>query len=196
MTITIGDSKRWWNRKFSARPLLAIAVLVVILGMLLPHFGDAISAALWDIAHLKTASFHGEKIALPWMWKQEDTWEAWRTLSLRHAQWGVLYGNDRIIVQYDEAGSSKTKQLDSFEGFNRFLVQPGEKSEVFAGNPFMMQHYNCRIIHWDRFRIVLLMCVSHDGHLIANFNGNEDGVTDFESTLAQIQKSGFASSHP
>jgi hypothetical protein len=97
----IGRPDGWWNRKIPIARIGLIAAALFLGFYIWAAYGDLIGTVLWDIRHQRTASFRGQTLRLPWLWREEE-WTNYNEFNLKQSR-GRLVLPASVTVTYEGA---------------------------------------------------------------------------------------------
>ena len=124
----IGRPDAWWNGKV---PIVRISVIVGVVvcgfyGWVI--YGDLISSVAWGIRHQRMASFRGQTLQVPWLWREEK-WANYDEFQLSRS-YGALALGPTVTVRYENSGPDDVQK----EGEQR---QRGVRADSSATRLFL-----------------------------------------------------------
>jgi hypothetical protein len=185
----------------------SIAVVTVLAGMFVwLASGDLIVDFVWGIRHQHTASFRGQTLRLPFLWRKNDGTnynEFELSRSSTRFQIGssvtVHYVNStpeeaaRFIELGRKAHAERQKKMEALidQAFSEKASQrPLISNTDFHGDAFTEAHYVCLNDGVIQSRLLTLSCRSRDGRWNVSIWGLDKNLADFEMILHGVASMG------
>jgi hypothetical protein len=165
-----------------ARGLVSV-LAVTVFGVLLRPVG---SDLWWGFTHHWTAAANGERVRLPFGWRQQETPAGTHTIDLRNALRGALVfrSPDRISVRELQTRFDPEEMVVRWQRLQtRFLI-PGDRLEPTPNNWFLRDHYRCPEVKRSADGRVHLTCFDRGGRWVVSVEGGAHGIADL-SQIAQ-----------
>ena len=67
----IGDQKRWWNRRVPILRICAVLGIALFGFLVWVFYGEFFQNIAWDLRYHRAASFRGQSLQVPWLWREE-----------------------------------------------------------------------------------------------------------------------------
>jgi hypothetical protein len=187
----IGEQKRWWNRRV---PILRIGAFfaVALLGFLIwVFYGDFIQNIAWDIRYHRTASFRGQTLQVPWLWREKE-WTNYNEFELTRSHLlrpiiptSVTVSHENLTPEYLQ------KEIDGMRALDAKLTHyPGDYFDLDAS---IDSHFVCTDRGSSRSDFEWLTCISRDGRWRVLMIGLKQDRSDIETILRGVDAMGTPS---
>ena len=181
----VGIQNRWWNRPIPGKPLLLTVVLLIGTAYFWIYWGDATNALGWDVVHRRTATFRGQTLKLPWLWK-EETWTNYNEFRVTKYAPGLL--KPSITVQFGRFDPSVMH-----DDWIKIKDQPGLANwiaEDYQGDDFTQAHYKCVRIGFGHSQVTMVDCFSLDGRWAVHLIGRSEVYPELHQILRGVAAMG------
>jgi hypothetical protein len=183
----IGRPDGWWNRKIPIARIGLITVALFLGFYIWAAYGDLIGTVLWDIRHQRNASFRGQSLRLPWLWREEE-WTNYNEFNLKRNRCRLDLPA-LVTVTYEGATPGDMERM--WLSMKSLLVNPpssvpGWLNPEYEGDDFNRTRYAC----FQRGAILSVNCFSRDGRWIVNFFGSRQNLPEFEMILRGVASMG------
>jgi hypothetical protein len=187
----IGRPDGWWNRKIPIARIGLIAVALFLGFYIWAAYGDLIETVFWDIRHQRTASFRGQTLRLPWLWREEE-WTNYNEFNLKRNR-GRLDLPALVTVTYKGVTPGDMEKMWEFmkaHPISSSPALPGWINREYEGEDFSRTHYVCLDAHFTWSPVLILNCFSRDGRWTVNFFGSRQSLSEFEMILQGVASMG------
>jgi hypothetical protein len=186
----IGDRARWWNRSVPIGRIGLIVLFILTVVWIAPYFYDGFDNLTWGISHKWTATYHGESLKLPAMWRQEETPNGQKMIALQRARWGQSFAFERILIS--DATASPVDLDQTMQRLrNMESVIGSVNTDVFVPkNRDVAAHYACIASSQPRYGRLRIDCVANNGKWIATLDGSGRNIPDFLTILNNLSRMG------
>jgi hypothetical protein len=186
----IGDKARWWNRHVRIGRISLLVLLVLVAIWITPYGFDASRSVAWGVSHKWTASYRGQSLKLPVMWRQEDSPNGTKTIWLRRARWGRPFSFEEISL-HDEIAAPRDpeKMVEGLRSIDRGIGYVN--TDIFVAKNLEVQaHYVCIASSNPRYPGLRIECVSKHGKWLAILDGDGRDIKDFLTILNNLSGMG------
>jgi hypothetical protein len=143
------------------------------------YFGDITTALAWDIVHRRTATFRGQSLKLPWLWKEEQ-WTNYN--EFRMTDYGSRTLTTFVTVEFGHFDPSVMH-----ERLLQMRSRPvGWTSEDYPGDESTRTHYRCVRNGFRSSELSIVDCFSLDGRWAAHLVGPPESDSDFQKILREV----------
>jgi hypothetical protein len=187
----IGRPDGWWNRKIPIARIGLIAVALFLGFYIWGAYGDLIGTVFWDIRHQRTASFRGQTLRLPWLWREEE-WKNYNKFDLERNR-GRLDLPALVTITYEGAKPGDMERM--WLSIKNHLVNPpfsvpGRLNPEYEGDDFNRTRYVCLQNGSNWSPILWVQCFSRDGRWTVDFFGSRQSLPEFEMILRGVTSMG------
>jgi len=180
-----GQENRWWRRRIPGKPLLFTAVFLVAATYWWIYWGDSTSALAWDVMHGRTATFRGQSLKVPWLWKKEP-WTNYNEFRLTRYGSGPL--SPSVTLEFGRFDPSvmhdRLKQMRARPSLANWT------SEDYEGDDFTLTHYRCVRNGFCHSGLAIVDCFSLDGRWAVHLIGQADTYPDYNQILRGVAAMG------
>jgi hypothetical protein len=141
----------------------------------------------WDIGNHRTAEFRGQKLLLPWRWR-EDAWTNYNDFAVSRVYLEPPFRALVLISYEDSTLADFQSRIDQEQKSVARLSQYGirETLNVDTGNP----QFLCVDHTFTDLKIRSRECYSRDGRWDVTWFGPEQSRQDFETILNRVASMG------
>lgn len=191
----IGDQKRWWNRRVPILRICAVLGIALFGFLVWVFYGEFFQNIAWDIRYHRAASFRGQSLQVPWLWR-EEVWTRYSEFELTRNH---LLPNrllpifpTSVTVSYEKlTPADLQKEIDGMYALDAKLSHhPGDFIDHDAS---IDSHFVCtdRGSGWSEFEWIT--CFSRDGRWSVLMIGLKQDRSDFATILRGVDAMGTPS---
>jgi hypothetical protein len=179
----IGDQRRWWNREVPILRIGAVAGFAFIVFWTWVLLGDCIQNAAWSIDHQRTASFRGQTLHVPWLWREEE-WTNYNEFNLTRSYVGTMW-TTRVVVSYKN--SAPADVLREVETRRENAAELSRRSiDFYERDDVIDPHFICMDSGFKSLPRLFIDCFSLDGRWDVSMRGLDRSRSDFRVILRGV----------
>jgi hypothetical protein len=186
----IEEQRRWWNRRVPILPIGAVAGFALLGLLIWARYGDFAQNAHWSVRHQRTASFRGQKLQLPWFWREKE-WTNYNEFELTRSYSGSLLDSSVTATYENFAPADVQKKIDALQGLFAKLSQ--RQGGVTERDDFTDPHFVCMDEKSRLSQFLFETCLSRDGRWRVTTIGLKPSRPDFEMILRGVASMGTPS---
>ena len=186
----IGEQERWWNRRV---PILRIGAFFVVANFCFFVWvlcGDSIQNVAWDLRYHRTASFRGQSLQVPWLWREEE-WTNYNEFELTRSHLRPAVPTSVMVSYRNLSPSDMEKQIEGFRALDAKLTHhPGD---YFDPDLSIDPHFVCTDRGSSLSEFEWIACFSRDGRWSVSMPGLKQDRSDFGMILRGVDAMGTLS---
>jgi hypothetical protein len=152
--------------------------------------GDFVANAVWSVSHRRAASFRGQTLKLPWLWR-EEAWTNYNEFDLTRRYVGVALPSTAMVRYVNLSKADVPREID---GFRRLYANLSSKAPgTYTREDLIDAIFVCEDQGSNRSQILFINCISRDGRWRVTFIGLERSRSNFEMILKGVASMGTPS---
>jgi hypothetical protein len=190
LRMMIGEQKRWCNRRV---PILRIGAVVgiALFGFLVwVFYGEFFQNAVWSVCHQRTATFRGQALQVPWLWREEK-WTNYNEFKLTRSYLRPT-SISSVTVSYENlTPTDLQKQIDAMRGLYTKLFP--KLGSYYNDDASINPQFICMDKGTGTSQFLFMTCYSQDGRWMVRMIGLERKSSDFAMILRGVDAMGTPS---